>query len=154
MSKAQNATQEFLDTNQYSRDSILRYESVYGTDFVSPGGRQYASQLIEKLGLPFDSTVLDVGCGLGGSAFLMAQKFNLFVDGIDLSNNMLALARDRLSTYRLGSRVTLRHQDCLILSLRDHYDAVYSRDRQRCVFAYPGQGTSFFNPVQHVEATG
>jgi phosphoethanolamine N-methyltransferase len=128
MSKAQNATQEFLDTNQYSRDSILRYESVYGTDFVSPGGRQYASQLIEKLGLPFDSTVLDVGCGLGGSAFLMAQKFNLFVDGIDLSNNMLALARDRLSTYRLGSRVTLRHQDCLILSLRDHYDAVYSRD--------------------------
>ena len=128
MSKAQNATQEFLDTNQYSRNSILRYESVYGTDFVSPGGRQYASQLIEKLALPFDSTVLDVGCGLGGSAFLMAQKFNLFVDGIDLSNNMLALARDRLSTYRLGSRVTLRHQDCLTLSLHDHYDAVYSRD--------------------------
>ena len=58
MSKAQNATQEFLDTNQYSRNSILRYESVYGTDFVSPGGRQYARQLIEKLALPFDSTAV------------------------------------------------------------------------------------------------
>ena len=90
--------------------------------------KDFAKKLIEQLALPSISRVLDVGCGLGGSAFLMAQKFNLLADGIDLSNNMLALARDRLSTYRLGSRVTLRHQDCLTLSLHDHYDAVYSRD--------------------------
>ena len=70
----------FLDSGQYSHESILKYEQVYGRTFVSPGGKGCAIELIEKLDLKPGSRVLDVGCGIGGSAFLMKQKFNLEVD--------------------------------------------------------------------------
>ncbi len=121
-------TQETLDSAQYRRESILRYERVYGEDFVSPGGAGIARELIASLGLEPGARVLDVGCGLGGSAFLMARDFGLRVDGIDLSRNMLELATQKLESRGLGDRVTLRRGDCLELDAEDTYDAVYSRD--------------------------
>ena len=72
--------------------------------------------------------VLDVGCGLGGSAFVMAREFNLNVDGIDLSKNMLALANAKLVERGLEDRVRLEWGDCLELDRPDCYDAIYSRD--------------------------
>ncbi len=123
-----HSTQETLDSAQYERASILRYERVYGTDFVSPGGAGVARELIASLGLEPGARVLDVGCGLGGSAFLMAREFGLLVDGIDLSRNMLELATQKLESHELGERVSLRWGDCLELDIDAAYDAVYSRD--------------------------
>lgn len=39
--------------------------------------------------------MLDVGCGIGGSAFYMARDFEVQVVGIDLSSNMISLALER-----------------------------------------------------------
>jgi len=128
MSETTKITQEFLDSSQYLEQSILQYEQVYGTDFVSPGGADTARRLIGRLGLDPGARVLDVGCGLGGSAFLMAREFDLSVDGIDLSKNMLAIASRKLDAYRLADRVSLRWGDCLELEGGAAYDAAYSRD--------------------------
>ena len=128
MDESGSACQSFLDAGQYTVNSILKYELVYGTNFVSPGGARYATRLIKKLDLPARARVLDVGCGLGGSAFLMAQDFGLDVDAIDLSENMLALARERLAQTGLKKQVQLKNQDCLELCVRNYYDAIYSRD--------------------------
>lgn len=117
-----------LDSTQYTAPSIRLYESVYGEDFVSPGGRKMALELIGKMNLKPDNRVLDVGCGLGGSAFLMAARFDLFVDGIDLSRNMLAMANRKRVAHGLQERVRLEYGDCLELDRPGRYDAVYSRD--------------------------
>ena len=118
----------FLDSGQYSRESILKYEQVYGRTFVSPGGKGCAIELIEKLDLKPGSRVLDVGCGIGGSAFLMKQKFNLEVDAIDLSDNMLELAEMRLAEAGLAGQVSLANRNCLEIETKDAYDGIYSRD--------------------------
>ena len=81
MNDQPRVTQGFLDSSQYLESTILQYESIYGEDFVSPGGRKVASELIASMGLEAVSQVLDVGCGLGGSAFLMAREFRFIVDG-------------------------------------------------------------------------
>jgi len=128
MAGSSEVGQEFLDTAQYETSSILQYESVYGEDFVSPGGRAMAIELIGQLGLIADSRVLDVGCGLGGSAFVMARDYGLNVDGIDLSKNMLALANAKLVGHGLEGRVRLEWGDCLELDRPGCYDAIYSRD--------------------------
>ena len=121
-------TQKTLDSTQYATPSILHYEAVYGEDFVSPGGREMAVELIRQLALEPDSRVLDVGCGLGGSAFVMAQKFGLLVDGLDLSRNMLALAVKKCAAHELTDRVVLERGDCLELDRPEFYDGIYSRD--------------------------
>ena len=128
MAQSKDATQKFLDSEQYLTASILNYEAVYGEDFISPGGYELAHELIQRLGLAPDSRVLDVGCGLGGSAFVMAREFNLMVDGIDLSKNMLAIANDKLEAYGLSDRINFEWGDCLELDRSRYYDAVYSRD--------------------------
>ncbi len=128
MSIGKEVGQEFLESAQYASTSILKYESIYGEDFVSPGGREMAFELIGQLGLDADSKVLDVGCGLGGSAFVMARDYGLNVDGIDLSKNMLALANAKLAKQGLSDRVKLEWGDCLELDRPGCYDAIYSRD--------------------------
>jgi len=128
MTEATRVTQDFLDSSQYVESSILQYESIYGEDFVSPGGRDLAFEMIAGMALAPTSRVLDVGCGLGGSAFVMARDFGLRVEAIDLSRNMLALAERKLAANGLADRVNLQWGDCLELECTDRYDAIYSRD--------------------------
>lgn len=128
MNSSNEVTQEFLDSSQYLTQSILQYELIYGEDFVSPGGRTMAAEMIARLGLAPGSRVLDVGCGLGGSAFVMASEFGLQVDGIDLSKNMLEIARQKQRAHGLGEQLNLEWGDCLQLDRADRYDAIYSRD--------------------------
>lgn len=128
MTKATEVTQDFLDSSQYLTQSIRQYEHIYGEDFVSPGGRAMAVEMIGRLGLPAGARLLDVGCGLGGSAFIMAGEFGLQVEGIDLSRNMLAIANEKLRRRDLAGQVKLEWGDCLQLERDNRYDAIYSRD--------------------------
>ena len=42
--------------------------------------------------------VLDIGCGTGGSAFYMAEKYGVHVLGVDLSQNMLDIGKIGIPT--------------------------------------------------------
>lgn len=128
MSNASEVTQDFLDSAQYRTESILMYENVYGEDFVSPGGADMARELIGRMNLSPGSRALDVGCGLGGSAFAMAREFDLRVDGIDLSKNMLEIANRKLECHGLAEQVNFEWGNCLELEHDNRYDAIYSRD--------------------------
>ena len=150
MAHSREITQEFLDSTQYSTSSILQYEAVYGEDFVSPGGYELVVEHIGHLDLAPGSRVLDVGCGLGGSAFVMARQFCLYVDGIDLSKNMLVMANAKLSAYGLSDRVNLELGDCLELQRPEYYYAVYSRD----VFLHIDDKTRLFSVLRAALLSG
>src|SRR5260221_12479036 len=104
-----------LDATQYQAEAIAKYEAVYGQHFISPGGADSARACIARLGLKPGMRVLDVGCGLGGSAFLMAREHGVSVHGIDVSANMLASAREGLRSQGTASLVTIRQTDWLVL---------------------------------------
>lgn len=47
-------------------------------------------EFVSMLGLQKGQKVLDVGCGIGGGDFYMAEEFEVDVYGIDLSINMVS----------------------------------------------------------------
>lgn len=49
--KTEAAFRNFLDTSQYSRNGILRYERIFGEGFVSTGGLDTTQEFISQLDL-------------------------------------------------------------------------------------------------------
>ncbi|MEB3303303.1 MAG: methyltransferase domain-containing protein [Cyanobacteriota bacterium] len=76
--------------------------------------------------LPPGSTVLDVGCGIGGSARILARDYGLEVLAISISPGQIARAR-ALTPPSLESRCRFAVMDALHLDLSDGtFDAVWS----------------------------
>ena len=121
-------TPEFLDNKQYTELSILRYEAIYGHNYISPGGENTTDQFIDTLKLLPRMRVLDIGCGLGGPAYRMASKYGVHVHGIDLSANMIRIAKTRLKEEGLQHLVTLEHGNCLEIQTETTFNVVHSRD--------------------------
>jgi ubiquinone/menaquinone biosynthesis C-methylase UbiE len=70
------------------------YLLEYGLLFTIERDRRETSRLIELLGLPDGARVLDVPCGQGRHAHLLAEA-GYDVDGLDYSAELLAVARKR-----------------------------------------------------------
>lgn len=120
--------QEFLDSNQYNKSGILMYERIFGQGFVCPGGMITTKEFVGRLNLQRDQEVLDLGCGVGGSAFYMANTFQAHVLGLDLSANMINFALQAYE-HSKSSRVQFEVSDCTKRDFSpERFDAVYSRD--------------------------
>lgn len=120
--------QEFLDTKQYSRMGILRYERIFGDNFISTGGIETTEEFVRRLRLKPKEHVLDVGSGIGGGDFYMAKEYDVLVTGIDLSSNMVSIALERANRFQ-----DIRVQFEVCDATRRNYpagsfDVVYSRD--------------------------
>ena len=55
----------------------------------------YCQEFVKLLDLKPGQIVLDVGSGIGGSAFYMSDNFQTKVLGIDLSSNMTSIGWER-----------------------------------------------------------
>jgi len=124
-------TQEFLDKYQYAKNSVLRYEKIFGENFVSTGGIDTTKEYCALLNLEKGQKVLDVGCGIGGSAFYMAKIHGVNLYGIDLSNNMINIAREKLQKQDIPNDVTVDFEICDATKKefnKETFDVIYSRD--------------------------
>lgn len=121
-------SEELLNDEQYSPQNVTNYERVYGANFISPGGKDRAREFLQLLNLEPGQKVLDVGCGVGGGPFLLAEEFRVFVKGVDRSQSMIALAKERCESMGLSELATFEAIDCLEMSDENTYDAVVSRD--------------------------
>jgi len=123
--------QKFLDEQQYNKNGILRYEMIFGETYVSTGGQETTTKFCNDLELKSDMRMLDVGCGIGGSAFYVARKYGVLVNGIDLSQNMIDIANERRDEMSAGvkHRVQFHVEDATCMKYpANFYDIVYSRD--------------------------
>ncbi|CAO2818129.1 unnamed protein product [Amaranthus hypochondriacus] len=135
--------QRFLDTSQYKCNSILRYERVFGPGYVSTGGIETTKEFVSKLDLKPGQKVLDVGCGIGGGDFYMAENFDVEVVGIDLSVNMISFALER--SIGLKCAVEFEVADCTKKNYPEHsFDVIYSRDTILHIQDKPALFRSFY----------
>ena len=72
--------------------------------------------------------ILDVGSGIGGAAFHLAQTYGAKVTGIDLAEEMVNIALERTSQLGLSESVRFLLGDVLETSFSEPFDIVWSRD--------------------------
>jgi len=108
--------------NFYENDLV---GAMFGENF-HPGGEQLTLHLGEKCGLDEGSKVLDVACGPGSSALVLAKEFGCNVVGVDLSEKNLSKAKERAEAMGLSNRVEFKRSDAEGLGFDDSsFDVVY-----------------------------
>lgn len=95
------------------------FRAAAGTEF-RPGGLQLTAELAGECGLRPGQRVLDVGCGVGATASLLAQRYGVTAVGMDCSASSVdeAAQRDRRVTWVLGRAQQIAYPD-------EHFDAVF-----------------------------
>ena len=92
---------------------------------VADNQEEWGREVLARLDLAGDETVLDAGCGSGRVTRLLLDLLPRGrVIGVDASESMIAAARTNLADH--GSRVTLMVGDLTALELDEEADAVFS----------------------------
>jgi tocopherol O-methyltransferase len=100
----------------------------YWEDHESPAAAQVklVAQLAKRARIRQGARVLDVGCGLGGSALWLARQLGCSVTGITLSPVQVRLAMGRVRAERLEEHVRFLVMDATQLDLDlESFDVVW-----------------------------
>lgn len=102
---------------------------VWGEGYLSPGGPEEVSRVIEGLDLN-GAHILDIGCGTGAITLsLVLDHGAAHVTGIDIEAPGCATARKRASDAGAADRITIRQVEPGPLDFADQsFDIVFSKD--------------------------
>jgi ubiquinone/menaquinone biosynthesis C-methylase UbiE len=82
-------------------------------------GREATLALAQSIGVTADTSVLDIGSGLGGAARTLAEEYGCAVTGIDLTPSFCAAATELSRWTRLDDKTTFRVGDACALPFDD-----------------------------------
>lgn len=92
---------------------------------VADNQEEWGTEVLTRLELKGDETVLDAGCGSGRVTRLLLERLHEGrVIGVDASPSMIEEARSNLEEF--GDRVELRAENLTDLELAEPVDAVFS----------------------------
>ena len=94
-------------------------------------GREATIELARRASLTPDLRVLDVGCGLGGSARHLAAEHHCYVTGIDLTSEYVDVANALADLVGLKERVAFQQASALEMTFDDgSFDVVWTEHVQ------------------------
>ena len=121
-------TQDSVTTN-YNDKGMIIMEMIYGDGFLSPNGAGTAQSLVRLSNFGTNLHVLDIGSGIGGSAFHLAEHRDCMVQGIDLMDSNVIEANRRSAERDLSSRARFTTGNATRLPFPDeHFDIVWGQD--------------------------
>lgn len=99
----------------------------FADESVHQAQQQLIDHLITTAGIPRGSRVLDVGCGMGGSAVHLAAHHDCQVTGITLSSMQRRWAQTRARLHQVHTRTRFLRQDAEALELpKQTFDWLWS----------------------------
>jgi len=109
-------------------------------------------QLIEAAHLSKNCKVLDVGCGVGGTSMLLAERYNAEVVGITLSQTQVDMATQLAAEKQLQHRVSFLCMDAELLDFPPQsFDVVWISE---CLSHIPNKLLFFQNAYKVLKPGG
>ena len=113
---------------QYPDEFIDRLHVVWGQGFLSPGGPEEVREIVRGLDLA-GRAVLDIGCGSGGPAVVLAKEKGAQVTCLDVEPQLLARARRTAEAAGVAPLMEFRLAEPGPLPFEGGvFDAVFSKE--------------------------
>jgi MPBQ/MSBQ methyltransferase len=97
----------------------LAIDDLAPVDEFHVGGRKAADHALNALAPQTGQHILDVGCGIGSTAQLMASRYGCRVHGIDLTPEYIDIARTLTDRVGLGDNVDFDVASALAMPFED-----------------------------------
>ena len=132
----------------------MQYSCGYfptGTEELDAAQEKKLEHICRKLRLKPGEYLLDIGCGWGGLAMYAAEKYNVQVLGVTLSDKQADYANDQITRAGLNDRVEVRLQD-----YRDLQTASFDKIVSVGMFEHVGRShlPEYFAQVQRLLKPG
>ncbi len=113
--------------NPYQPQNVLLFELIYGKHLISLGGLDAIENMFSDIKLT-GLNALDIGFGLGGVAFYLAQNYQMRVQGLEIHEWMVKHAKQQAPEELAGFlKFSSYAQDGLIPFATNSFDLVYSK---------------------------
>lgn len=97
-------------------------------------GKIVSEELFSQIVLDKDSLILDLGCGLGGTCRMLAEKYDCTVYGIDYSEQHIQTATSLSELIGLNHKTLFTQGDATNLPYPpDHFDLIITQHVQMCI---------------------
>jgi cyclopropane-fatty-acyl-phospholipid synthase len=110
-------------------DEEMVYTCAYFHDWgddLDTAQRQKLDMICRKLRLKAGDTMLDIGSGWGSLACHAAKYYGARVTGVTLSEQQIALARDKAERFGLDDRVAFERRDYALIEGDSRFDVITS----------------------------
>ncbi|MGB6669988.1 MAG: class I SAM-dependent methyltransferase, partial [Candidatus Acidiferrum sp.] len=97
---------------------------IHGDESKEEAQLQLVDHLAQAARFPRDCTVLDIGCGFGGSSIHLAKKYNAQATGITISPVQVELARK--AAKQAGANATFLNMDAEVMEFPEPFDVLWS----------------------------
>jgi ubiquinone/menaquinone biosynthesis C-methylase UbiE len=122
---SRDLTRELLTALEAAFGKSFHAAALRGVDQFHLGGYVATEALLDRLDLAPDAEVLDVGCGIGGVARAIADRFACSVTAIDLTPSFVDAAKALSDRVGAGAAITFETGDALAMPYDDgRFDAV------------------------------
>ena len=146
----QESTVSDTHKDEYDENVTAMLELIWGKGFMAPGGEGNVRRIVEGLELAGKS-VLEIGCGLGGGALLLASQYDASVIGLEVEAPLVDRARTYASEAGMDNRVEFKLVEPGPLEIDDaSIDVVYSSG----VFIHIEDKSAIFSDVFRVLKPG
>ena len=124
-----------------SEGAAILAEDLYPFDQVHTGGVEATRELVKMAGFGSGLRILDVGCGLGGSARFLAAEYGCRAAGVDLTESYVEAARRLTAEVGLGAQVEYHLGDATALLFPEgSFEGILL---QHCTMNVPDKGRLF-----------
>jgi sarcosine/dimethylglycine N-methyltransferase len=129
----------------------LQVDDLAPIDEFHTRGRESTLEVAELANVQPSDHVLDVGCGLGGTARHLAEIYNCHVTGIDLTDEYISVGKKLTDLVGLSDQVELHQGSALEIPFEDEsFDIVWTEHVQMNI----ADKDRFYSEIERVLKSG
>ncbi len=126
---ANQPTEEQIKEDKWSAPRIKISELIWGDGFSFPGGVDHVLHMVKPMTLTSAKSMLDIGCGLGGTTRTIAKTFGTWVVGMEASPALAKAGMQLSEMAGLIKKSPIQHFDPITVKLpAKKYDAICVRN--------------------------